>query len=370
MSQTLQHPFRLFFPLTCLAVLVALLPWFSLNFAPQYAGHFPLHWHAFTFIQLTGGAAFAGFLLTALPSWCSWRPNFMPHTLALFGLWTAALVTLPWANISGVIICLFWLYLLLLAARLIIRTHTWRQSAFLYILALILATAIGYALTHQARWLHSSVDIMIVAVAMANFRVGRVIGNQALEDGQRDDEQFMPNPYYKNISCIVLSIAALCSLFASQHIQGWLYLAAGMSFAARLNDWHHRRLLRFAYVRAHYAVSLSMALGYSALGYALLAAPQWFSFVRHYLAIAVYLLMIITIMSIAGLRHSGKKLHFYPDTRLAMALLIAAAISRAVLAYIQPGMNTLYLYPTLAISAAFILYAVRYLIIFRHNAPH
>ena len=64
-----EHPFRLFFPLACLGAWVALLPWLALLLAPQYAGHFPLHWHAFAFLNLCAGAGFVGFLMTALPAW-------------------------------------------------------------------------------------------------------------------------------------------------------------------------------------------------------------------------------------------------------------------------------------------------------------
>lgn len=367
--KNLEHPFRVFFPLVVLSVCVALLPWFSLSFAAQYAAAFPLHWHAFVFIELLGGAAFAGFLLTALPAWCSFRPPLYRHSLALILLWLVALLSLPIPTLSSIVITLFWLYLLALAARYILTTRTWRHASFIGVVLAIWALSVAYARAPEAKWLHASVDVMIIGIALANFRVGRVLGNQALSDSGITDEQFIPNPFYKNISVLLLALAATLSLSSSQAVQGWLYLAVGMSFSARLQDWHDPRLLKFPYIRAHYAVSLSMALGYSTLGWVLLSAPPLFSFVRHFLAIAVYLLMILTIMSIVGLRHSGLVLRFYRDTRLAMALLIAAALSRSVLAYQQPSLNTLYLIPSICVCLAFMIYIARYQPIFRHHDP-
>ncbi|UJF23955.1 NnrS family protein [Suttonella sp. R2A3] len=367
--QNLEHPFRLFFLLAITGIIVALMPWFSVSFAPQYAGHFPLHWHAFAFIELVGGAAFAGFLLTALPSWCSYRPPLRYHSILLVLLLGVALICLPWPRLSSILINGFWLYLLGLAARYIVHTRSWHHASFIGVVSAIAALSIAYSLNPQAKWLHASVDVMIIGIALANFRVGRVLGNQALEDSGIDDEQFIPNPFYKNISALLLMLAASLSLLASEAVQGWLYLAVGMSFAARLQDWHDSRLLKRAYIRVYYAVSLSMAFGYMALGLVLLTAPQLFSFVRHFLAIAVYLLMVLTIMSIVGLRHSGLKLRFYFDTQLAMLLVVVAALSRSVLVIYYPSLMTLYTIPSVALSLAFIIYIARYQAIFRHHEP-
>ena len=63
-----EHPFRLFFPLACLGAWAALLPWLALLLSPAHAAY-PLHWHAFAFLNLCAGAGFVGFLMTALPAW-------------------------------------------------------------------------------------------------------------------------------------------------------------------------------------------------------------------------------------------------------------------------------------------------------------
>ena len=368
-QKSLQHPFRLFFPLISFAVLIALLPWLALSFLPSQAAHFPLHWHAFAFVHLTGGAAFAGFLLTALPEWTDDRRKLHAHSIRLLVLWGIALCGLWQLSIGAWLIVPFWVYLFALTASFVWRNKDSRQLSLLFCLSLIIALAIAYAANGEGRYLHAGVDAMLLAVAIINFRVARAIGNQALEDGGRLDERFIPNPYYKNLSCFWLAAATASGLAASHSVQGWLYLAAGTASVARLHDFHHLRLLRFAYVRAHYAVSLSLALGYSALGAVLLLAPAYSSFARHFLAIAVYLLMILTIISIAGQRHSGVKLHFHSDIRLALTLLLIAACARSIYSAFEPNINGIYRLPAVAIAVAFIVYCLRYLRIFARNEP-
>ena len=129
-------------------------------------------------------------------------------------------------------------------------------------------------------------------------------------------------------------------------------------------------LLRAHYVRAHYTVSLALVTGYTLLGVAQLGLPALFSPARHLLAISAMLAMVLVIMSIAGMRHSGLDLRFYPDTRLALALILAGGISRSLGALLLPNLITIYAIPTACIAAAFTLYALRYLGIFRRTEPH
>ena len=131
-------------------------------------------------------------------------------------------------------------------------------------------------------------------------------------------------------------------------------------------------LLRAPYVRAHYAVSLALVAGYALLGVAQLGLPALFSPARHLLAISAMLAMVLVIMSIAGVRHSGLDLkqHYYADTRLALALILAGGISRSLGALLLPNLIIIYAIPTACIAAAFTLYVLRYLGIFRRTEPH
>ena len=366
-----EHPFRLFFPLACLGAWVALLPWLALLLAPQYAGHFPLHWHAFAFLNLCAGAGFVGFLMTALPAWTDDPAPRSIHSYVLLALWATMLFAMPWPRLALFACDAFWLYLSAYTAWRVIHNRRRNLVSFVITMSILSALSLRYSQNASGATLHQMVDTMLIAVALVNFRVGRVLGNEALKDGGHDALRFIPNPYAKNISALILGLyIAVGALGAADNIQGWLALAVAAAFAARLQDWHSLLLLRAHYVRANYSVSLVLALGYAATGIGQLFAPALYSPARHLLAIAAMLAMVLTIMSIAGIRHSGLKLHFYRDTRLALALLLCAGLSRSLGALYAPSLTTIYAIPAACIAGAFTLYALRYIGIFRRTEPH
>ena len=366
-----EHPFRLFFPLACLGAWVALLPWLALLLAPQYAGHFPLHWHAFAFLNLCAGAGFVGFLMTALPAWTDDPAPRSIHSYLLLALWATMLFAMPWPRLALFACDAFWLYLSAYTAWRVIHNRRRNLVSFVITMSILTALSLRYSQNASGATLHQMVDTMLIAVALVNFRVGRVLGNEALKDGGHDALRFIPNPYAKNISALILGLyIAVGALGAADNIQGWLALAVAAAFAARLQDWHSLLLLRAHYVRANYSVSLVLAVGYAATGIGQLFVPALYSPARHLLAIAAMLAMVLTIMSIAGIRHSGLKLHFYRDTRLALALLLCAGLSRSLGALYAPSLTTIYAIPAACIAGAFTLYALRYIGIFRRTEPH
>ena len=366
-----EHPFRLFFPLACLGAWVALLPWLALLLAPRYAGHFPLHWHAFAFLNLCAGAGFVGFLMTALPAWTDDPAPRSIHSYLLLALWATMLFAMPWPRLALLACDAFWLYLSAYPAWRVIHNRRRNLVSFVITMSILTALSLRYSQNASGATLHQMVDTMLIAVALVNFRVGHVLGNEALKDGGHDALRFIPNPYAKNISALILGLyIAVGALGAADNIQGWLALAVAAAFAARLQDWHSLLLLRAHYVRANYSVSLVLALGYAATGIGQLFVPALYSPARHLLAIAAMLAMVLTIMSIAGIRHSGLKLHFYRDTRLALALLLCAGLSRSLGALYAPSLTTIYAIPAACIAGAFTLYALRYIGIFRRTEPH
>ena len=366
-----EHPFRLFFPLACLGAWVALLPWLALLLAPQYAGHFPLHWHAFAFLNLCAGAGFVGFLMTALPAWTDDPAPRSIHSYLLLALWATMLFAMPWPRLALLACDAFWLYLSAYTAWRVIHNRRRNLVSFVITMSILTALSLRYSQNASGATLHQMVDTMLIAVALVNFRVGHVLGNEALKDGGHDALRFIPNPYAKNISALILGLyIAVGARGAADNIQGWLALAVAAAFAARLQDWHSLLLLRAHYVRANYSVSLVLALGYAATGIGQLFVPALYSPARHLLAIAAMLAMVLTIMSIAGIRHSGLKLHFYRDTRLALALLLCAGLSRSLGALYAPSLTTIYAIPAACIAGAFTLYALRYIGIFRRTEPH
>lgn len=361
------YPFRLFFPLTALAIWLAVLPWLTLLFAPQHAT-FPLHFHALAFIHVVAGAAFIGFLFTALPSWTKFPLRLERHSLNLLLLWLLVTFSLPYLSLTRWLAVLMWGYLSALVVYWVWQAKKTQLLSFAVMLLMLTSFALRDALKPTGANLHLMVDVMLMAVGMVNFRIGQVIGNEALAD---DTKRFVGNLHYKNLATLILGIYALASAFgADETVLGWVALAVSCAFAARLNDWHQRVLLRQAYVRVNYAVLWALTLGYFGVGMAHAFYPSWYSPARHFLAIGAMLLMILTTMSIAGMRHSGLTLRLYPDTRLALALVLMAGISRSIGVYYAPNAWLLYGIPSLGLVLGFTLYAMRYLTIFHNHRPH
>ncbi len=368
MAKWPEHPFRLFFLLVCLAAPLALLPWLSLIFWPP--GFFPLHWHAFAFINLLGGAAFVGFLFTAWPSWTGPRP-LKRHSYSLLTLWLALAFSLPWPALAQPITLIFWVYLLLFISGWTLKNKRPKLLSFSAVLLAIFILNLSYYRKNSAVYLHLLVDVMLIAVAQVNFRVGMVLGNEALKLDTDNELRFVANGHFKNIAVLSLWAYGLAVFFgASREMCGYLAAAVACACGARLQDWHSTKLLRAPYVRANYLIHWVLTLGYGALALAYLFRPAWFSPARHFLALGAFLGAILLIMSVAGLRHSGRPLRFYPDSRLALALVFFAALSRALGALLWPSLLTIYLLPTLALLTAFTLYGLRYRHIFAHSEPH
>ncbi|MDO4777549.1 MAG: NnrS family protein [Cardiobacteriaceae bacterium] len=384
----LAHPLRIFFLALPVAIIAAGLPWFltGLGIQPPVTA---LPWHLYLYLDLAAAAAYGGFLLTALVSWTDYTRPLLRTSSFLFACWGIALLSAPWHAVSTAFLAAYWLGLLAFAVRLAFRDR--RQDSLLYCLLWINALHLAYAMSADALYLRAMLHIHLIALMIVQFRVGMVIGNEALSDAMRDRDQhprryplwlrqadetprFIPNPIAKNLAALSLSIlaAALC-LSADHELHGWLALAAAGVLLANLQPWHHLLLLRRRYVRPFYAALLLPALGY--LGYAasllIPASPLAMSASLHLIAIGGYLLMILNIMHIAGLRHSGQTLRYTLASRLAFALIIAATLLRGVLSpwsashWPSAYLSFTYTLPSLCAALAFILYALRFYGIFR-----
>lgn len=386
----LAHPLRIFFLVMPLAVAAGALPWLltGLGIQPPVAA---LPWHLYVYLDLTAAAAYGGFLLTALVSWTDYTRPLIRTSAFLFACWSAALLTAPWHSVSTALLVAYWLGLLAFAIRLAFRDR--RQDSLLYCLLWINALHLAYSITAHTLYLHAMLHIHLIALMIVQFRVGMVIGNEALSDAMRERAQhparyplwlrqadetprFIPHPVAKNLAALSLSIlaAALC-LSDDSELHGWLALAAAGVLLANLQPWHHLILLRRRYVRPFYAALLLPALGYLAYAASLLipASPLTTSASLHLIAIGGFLLMILNIMHIAGLRHSGQTLRYTFASRAAFALLIVAALLRGALSpwsanqWPSAYLALTYTLPAFCAIAAFLLYALRFYAIFRDH---
>lgn len=368
----LSYPFRLYFLLGALSVLPAACTW-----AAAALGVYPLDiapplWHAFAFLQLTGGAAFAGFLFTAVPEWTHYTADLTRHTLFTLALWLSAAVLTGFSLLSAAAMAMvpFWLYLAVFTAYTAWKARDDGQISVVLAVAAIAAATAMFAWRPDLFWLKQTAHLFAVGIVLVAFRIGKAVGQKALEDTAYRDCVFMPNPFYRNLAAWFLYGFVAAQIWSDDAaVSGWLAVAAGLAVLGRLREWHYPVLLRRYYVRWYYLMLMSLGAGYVWQGSAMLTdAPAAAGF--HLVMIGGYLAMLMQVFSIAGAVHSSLKLHYPPSSRISLFLIALAAVCRCFGTvfgwdYVWSAM---YL-PALFLSAAFLLYVPVYWRIFMSNPP-
>lgn len=366
------YPFRLYFLLSAFSIVPLAWVWALTSLGWWLPAVSPAGFHAYGFLNIAGGAAFAGFLFTAVPEWTHHTRNLSRHTLITALLWfPATLCALFSPSLSAWLMLPFWLYLSGFCTVLAYRARDGSQLALLLALACIALLNTCFAYTGQLFWLKQLAHAFIIGILLVMFRIGKAVGQKALENTPLAHCVFLPNPFYRNLSVWFLYAYLAANIFLNDGAtSAWLSLAVGLAVLGRLREWHHAVLLRRYYVRWYYLTLLLLGAGYIWQGWAgLFSGSQSLPF--HLLMIGGYLLMLMQVFSIAGAVHSSLKLHYPPASRAALLLIAAAALSRSAAAARWPQHYewlAFYL-PAVLLSAAFMLYLPVYLKIFIANPP-
>lgn len=364
------YPFRIYFLLSSLCLITAAWAWGLFTLGALSAP--PLSLHAHLFLNIGGGAAFAGFLFTAMPEWSRHTAPLNRHSLSTLALWLAACTALlhsPQASAWQMLP--FWLYLLLFCSALAYQSRDSSHLSLLLVLLLIVLLNAGFAHSGDPFWLKQQAHAFIIGILLIVFRIGKAIGQKALEHTPLAACVFMPNPFYRNLSATFLYLYILAeTLLNNPAVSAWLSLATGLALIGRLREWHYRILLRQYYIRWYYLTLLLLGAGYiwqAWQGLSGNSSTEPF----HLIMIGGYLLMLMQVFAIAGAVHSSLALHYPRPIRLAMLLIAAAACSRALLTNAFPQhypLLALYL-PALLLTAAFAIYLPLYTRIFIANPP-
>ena len=165
---------------------------------------------------------------------------------------------------------------------------------------------------------------------------------------------------------IVLHRQIFLELMLPAQTAGFTALAVGFILLAKLRELHHHELLRKHYVRTYYLLQLFAAAGYLWAGAAKLqnlpaSAPL------HLITLGGMMGGVMMVWLTAGLWHSGfTKLDYPKLCRIAVPILFAAAVSRAVLMNVNPIFFIIV--PAILTAAVFVLYLLTFVPIFRANA--
>lgn len=365
--------------LLCLAgAPVLLLGWLGL-----LAGWWPvpgvpggaLVWHAHELVFGFGLAAVAGFVLTAWPEFTG-SPAVTPRQLQqLVGLWALARLGfwcsgLPgyWGSAALALSGMAHLGLLLALALQMLpalrgRAHgadgagasaggiastapaaaapTRRlHVGFLWALAGLAVATIGFHVdawrgAFPLRWVQAAIGVLMMTIVVAMSRISMRMVNRALQE-RGEPLGYLARPPRRHLAvlCIALFTAAEW-LAPGSRVAGWLAWAAAAAMAQLMADWHVGRALLRRWPLMLYAVYASMALGYAALGAQLLlpgATAAWLApgAGRHLLTLGAAGLGIYMVVCIAGRGHVGLPLDERRWVPSGAALLLAAAVARAL----------------------------------------
>ncbi len=304
----------------------------------------PVAWHAHEMVFGFGLAAVAGFVATAVPEFTG-TPAFGPRValgitaawLAARGAFWASVLLGPWP--AAVLETAFAASLPALLARRLMADPERRHTGFLWGLLAMAAIVTGYHLdvlrgVDPLRWAHAGIGAMMTLVVVAMSRVSMRIVNDGL-DARRaradpDAPEYRARPPRRNLAIFAIALHTTVEFVAPQSpVAAWTALAAAAAVLNLLNDWHVGRALWARLPSMLYAVYWLMALGYAAIGVALMTGAFGTSAGRHLLGAGAMGLSIYSVLSIAGRIHGGRPLDERAWVPAGAVLVIAAALARA-----------------------------------------
>jgi uncharacterized protein involved in response to NO len=343
---------RLFFPITALHAALWPLLWvvgygFGLPFAATTS---PGQWHAQEMIIGSFGAALVGFLTSALPEWTD-TPRLSGRALLLLaGTWAAGrfaglLGAEPFILISAVAdqiwIVLLIIYAILLSWR---RRTTGLLGFILFLVALAggagairLAMLLGdFELGERAIRVAAFAFLGLLGLALA--RITTPVTNLILDPSERTSP-YRPHPGRANLAPGLVGLLLLTEMMgASDEVRGYLMLAAGGAFLDRVAEGFIGRETWRVEIMALAGSSGLAGAGLIVCGLSLLGLPLSFAGGLHLMLMGGLGIAVLSVLSIAGLLHTGQPLRFSPSTRFAFVAMLAAVLLR-VLPEFMPETN-------------------------------
>lgn len=368
------YGFRPFFWAAGAYALVGLIAWLSI----YVSGVLPLHdqppqlWHGHEMLYGFVGAAIAGFLLTAVPSWTGARgfaggPLIVVATIWLVGrLAFAVAAILP---IALVALCelAFLPALAALIAPPLLRARNRNTPLLLVLGVLWLADAVFmYALLRSdaplaRNALLSALNVVLLLITIIGGRIVPVFTANALRN--RGAPANIRSYRWLDAATIGAMVGVvLFDLVAPwQPLAGWVAALAAVAHAARLAGWRGLRTLHEPLVWCLHLAYAWMPIGLAMKAAFLLTGAGWGAYWLHALTIGVAASMVLAVMTRAALGHTGRPLRASRPIAVAYVLLWLATLVRVL----APAAGAAaYLWTVIAAgilwSAAFALFLIGY----------
>jgi len=335
------HGFRPFF-LGAAVLAVLLIPWWAGAFAwgvPLGTAWPPVLWHGHEMLFGFVGAAIAGFLLTAVPSWTGARGFAGWPLLTLAALWAlgriavASSVLWPFAAVAALDLA-FLPALAVLVMPPLLRARN-RNTPLLAVLAALWATNgvfyWGLARGDAALSRHAllvGIDVVLLLVTIIGGRIVPAFTAAALR--ARGDATALKvwRPLTPLAVGAMLAVIAVDVVRPEGTAAGVAAAVASLVQAVRLAQWRGTAARRMPIVWVLHVGYLWLPVGFALKAVALLGAPAIGGFYLHALTIGALAMMIVAVMTRAALGHTGRELIAARSIAVAYGLLAAAAAVR------------------------------------------
>jgi uncharacterized protein involved in response to NO len=352
------YGFRTFFLLAAAGAVGLMAVWLAVLIGGAWSGTVSaVQWHAHEMLFGFVGAAVAGFLLTAVPSWTGMPAIAGMRLVFLALLWLAGRIASapPFADspVAAVTDIAFLPTLGALLAAPLIGAGKPRNTMFLALLvALALANLLmrlewaGWTLDTARYGTTLAIGIVLLMVTVIGGRIVPAFTQNALRES-RPDLTMPPRPLLDRATILATALMVALDLAWPQSAAAVLVTAAAaLLHALRLAGWRSAQTLSrpllwvlhlgYAWIPAALALKVGASFGMA-----------WASGWLHALTVGAFTTVILAVTSRAGLGHTGRPLVAAGPTVAAFALVSIAAFFRTFLDSLPPTLYT----PALAASS-------------------
>jgi uncharacterized protein involved in response to NO len=367
------YGFRPFFLLAGLYAVIVIAVWSTVLMTGRWPDSTvpPYLWHAHEMLFGFVGAAIAGFLLTAVPSWTGERGFSGTPLMMLTLVWIAGRLAFVFhALFSPIVIAMldfaFFPVLALMLAPSLLRGNS-RNLVFLPILVVLATSNLLFhiALEHSDASFASyglllGINTILVIIAIIG---GRIVPAFTLNAVRGKDDTFVIKalPALDRIAVVSMVLIVIFDLlWPPSMAAGWLALLSAPIHAIRLARWKPLHTLGEPIVWILHIGYAWIVIGLALKGLFILTGNLYTSGWLHAITAGAFATMILAVMTRAALGHTGRPLIAPPLIVVAYGLITLAAIIRVS----GPAFPDVYLF-SIAISslfwiAAFMLFLVVY----------
>jgi len=368
------YGFRPFFLLAGVYAAVGMSAWLWI----YVTGSLPLRslppqlWHSHEMLFGFIGAAVAGFVLTAVPSWTGSRGFAGAPLIALTILWLAGRIAFAFFNSIPLIFVILAEILFLPAVIVTIAPSLLRTRNRNIVLPLVIAAfwaadlAFLYAVHAEdvvaaSSALRAGIDVILFLLTIIAGRIVPSFTANALRKKGVEVSFRSSKIVERGLIAAMIAYIAVDVFSASQMIIVAVSAIAAVLHFLRITGWHGLKSCHDPIVWILHAAYLWIPIGLTLRALFLGSGFAWAAYWQHALAAGAAATMILAVMTRASLGHTGRPLVVSPVTTMAYVSMVLAVAVRVFGPALLPAS-----YMTIVIAAAtlwilaFVLFAIVY----------